>query len=99
MFLGSRYTGRHRSVSYLALARSLTVLGQHTAAETVMERYRLLDEAAFIVTEVKRSPAQLKRLVEVLNDLHRVAECGLQAVSRDCPRHRQRIRCLDKPTT
>ncbi len=60
--------------SYLALARSLKLLGKDTEAEVVNQRFGLLEEAADIARKIGReagSPDELNRMAEILEQVDR----------------------------
>jgi len=59
---------------YLALARSLAIVGKPESSAAAIEQHNRLDRSYFIVSEVSRSAQQLAELIGVLQDLGRASE-------------------------
>lgn len=72
--------------SYLALARSLTVLDNQRLAELAMQRYMLLEEAAAIARKIGRAPGtyqDLMQMAKILDQLNRPWEAmGWRSIAR-----------------
>ncbi len=60
--------------SFLAMARSLEVVGRDDLARLAFRRSQLLEEVNYIVTGLERTTEQLHRLGQILNQLQRPHE-------------------------